>query len=74
MDYTKKTTRDGTEYIVVETTDGKEYYFTRKSDGSYSPSTIGATDEDGLTKACDYLTNNGMDIKVTGLSPSGFEY
>lgn len=72
MEITEKQTKEGTEYIVVES-ETSRYYFSRKGEG-YCPSTIGATDEEGLTKACNHLKEHGYSINVSGMSPAGFEY
>jgi hypothetical protein len=73
MESHEKRTRQGNEYIIVEDDDGTEYYFSAKGDG-YSPSTLGATDEEGLTEACDYLSSEGYEIVMGRMRPAGFEY
>lgn len=73
MEINEKTKREGGKYIVVEDDEGTRYFFTQKGD-AWSPSTIGATDEEGLTRACDHLTANGYELVMGRMRPAGFEY
>lgn len=73
MEINKKNARDRKDYLVVVDDSGTKYIFSEK-DGGYSPSTVGATDEEGLTKACDHLTANGYEVVMGRMRPSGFEY
>lgn len=75
MEHQEKRARNNTEYIVVTTDDGVEYKFKAQGEGDrYTPTTLGATDEDGLTEACDYLSDQGYTIVMGRLRPVGFTY
>lgn len=75
MEHQEKRARNNTEYIVVTNDKGVEYKFKFQDEGEgFTPTTLGATDEDGLTEACDYLSDQGYNIVMGRLRPLGFEY
>lgn len=74
MEHTVKHNLERTgRYIKVVDDNGDEYIFSEEENG-WSPSTIGSIDEEGLTEACDYLTDNGYNIVMGRMKPAGFEY
>jgi hypothetical protein len=76
MELEEKRTMGGKEYLKILDSEGNQYFFSVSSDGlRVAPSTIGATDESGLTEACELVEQNGYEVDLTvGLPPEGFEY
>lgn len=72
----EKTAMNGTTHYctVVDPETGNQYHFSLNGDNKACPSTVGATDTEGLTAACERVEAEGYTIELTGMQPAGFEY